>query len=1109
MRRNFKSCKSSFMCLLCLFIVSLMIGCEGGILFDGQLLRSLHQSLSTISIDQIRKTINEKRDIAIVHVPPIQPQKDVSYSDIATTFKRVANTEQVDYVYLEEQSESAVIDTLKEFYKALVIVRTDIEIWGRNDPRATKKRVQGTVPGAKVEGTKKNYKVVGTTEKIIYDEYRIGESVTTTKVVDLETLTEVFRDTKKDEYYYWDVISSTYSGKIDQTIEFVIPVSTSRFQQPALLCKEILKEKYQYPSSPSNLEIAVTFSDDYNQNRILEAGESAKLALKISNLGPEVGPAYDTQVIVHCDVLSIQIESQKSIGDIKHGESVDVSIPLTADLNILDGKATITIQAKEKRGYDAKPVQVTIPVKGLEAPKLAITRVDVNDANLGQAKGNGNGIPENGETIELLVSIQNSGVGTAFGSTLKLVETSSGVNMLSDQIELGAIEANTITKAKVVIEIPRTYAKNQLDYALRVTEVRNACPPAEKRGMYEINHLTPLLAYDFTPPGDLRNGGSGAITLIPKNEGTLAASGVQLSLKTDAAGVILENNRVNLGTLAPKAAAQPQSVIIQVPRTYTQPEIPVQISITQDGFTEIKETKRIPVHIAIPQLQLVDQSNLRQQAMQGMSSAELILAVRNNGDIAAEDVQVSLSNSIELIAFHRDTAGIGKLPSGSISDPEKFIFQVPGGVQPGTFPIQVTISQKDFPPITETLNYQILAWKPQEFEITPPEEPGRPAIPPGHVNQPPEIQIVEISDGQTLYTNHLSFIASVSDNTGVASVKGRLNGTLFYDSQTEGGSNRSNTLLTIQKELTGFHQGENILEIVAEDLDHLSQIRKLTLYYDPTVENIVKLSDPSDVDVNLPQGQANPDAAALIIGIQNYQNIPEALYADRDAIAFYHYCLTTLGIKENNIELLLNEKATLAGIKKSLRQLYNLGPQIRKVFIFYSGHGFPSLEQEPYLIPYDGDPDPTFLADTCFPLDSLYEGLDNLPAKDIVMFLDACFSGEDRMARPLLPSAKISSASIKYGKKEYELLDQGIVTEIASSMGNQISWSYDEKRHGLFTYYLLKALQDGAIQQNNSLTIGDLYTYLEQRIRTTTSRLKKAQTPVIRGRDVNKIIVRY
>jgi hypothetical protein len=53
------------------------------------------------------------------------------------------------------------------------------------------------------------------------------------------------------------------------------------------------------------------------------------------------------------------------------------------------------------------------------------------------------------------------------------------------------------------------------------------------------------------------------------------------------------------------------------------------------------------------------------------------------------------------------------------------------------------------------------------------------------------------------------------------------------------------------------------------------------------------------------------------------------------------------------------------------------------------------------------------------------------------------------------------------------------VTVFAAAFGEQISTTYKEKEHGLFTYSLLKGIKnEHVVKQDTSLAVGDLFTYV-------------------------------
>ena len=72
------------------------------------------------------------------------------------------------------------------------------------------------------------------------------------------------------------------------------------------------------------------------------------------------------------------------------------------------------------------------------------------------------------------------------------------------------------------------------------------------------------------------------------------------------------------------------------------------------------------------------------------------------------------------------------------------------------------------------------------------------------------------------------------------------------------------------------------------------------------------------------------------------------------------------------------------------------------------------------------------------------------------------------------------------------------IIAFAGSKGNQISSSYPEKEHGLFTYYLLKGLRGPADTDNDkTITLGELYSYVTTNVSKVSRRKGIEQTPVI------------
>jgi len=234
---------------------------------------------------------------------------------------------------------------------------------------------------------------------------------------------------------------------------------------------------------------------------------------------------------------------------------------------------------------------------------------------------------------------------------------------------------------------------------------------------------------------------------------------------------------------------------------------------------------------------------------------------------------------------------------------------------------------------------------------------------------------------------------------------------------------------------------------------------------------------------NIPDFKSTPrvNDFAVVIGIESYQSLPGSDYSKSDAGIVKDY-LKALGFPERNIEFMTDEKATKSSIEKTIEAwLPNRVKANSRVFIYYSGHGAPDPSKgEAYLVPYDGDPN--YLAFTGYSLKRLYEKLGNLPAAEVIVMLDSCFSGSGgrsvlaKGARPLVMMAST-------GKPPSH------IAVITASHGSQISTSSAEKGHGVFTYHFLKAIQEG------KKNLADIYETIKPQVEDEAKRLNVSQSP--------------
>ncbi|MBI4746173.1 MAG: hypothetical protein HY786_06475 [Deltaproteobacteria bacterium] len=332
--------------------------------------------------------------------------------------------------------------------------------------------------------------------------------------------------------------------------------------------------KAQERALPSDLALFVRFSDSggFFPNNSLDAGEDAEMTVTAKNTGK--GTGYATNLEITSDNPKIGFDKNINIGDIPPGETKEIKVLLKAGLDLSDGKAVFTMNLKEKRGYDAKKVVMNIPVAKLEKPKLEIVSTEIEDGNIGLAKGNGNHIVESGETVELTAFVRNSGTGPALGVNLVGSDMTSGVAWLSghETTFIGTIAPGETAKAKLAFEVPRNFDAKNIAANLRVADVR-PIDKAEYKFAQGYSKKSPDLqyAYQIYSKGakveTITNGGEYEIEVAVSNKGQIAAKNVAISF-TPASGLSLSRSRIDIGDLKDGAAAPAQRITLSAPRTF-------------------------------------------------------------------------------------------------------------------------------------------------------------------------------------------------------------------------------------------------------------------------------------------------------------------------------------------------------------------------------------------------------------------------------------------------------------------------------------------------------------------------------------------------------------
>ena len=242
-----------------------------------------------------------------------------------------------------------------------------------------------------------------------------------------------------------------------------------------------------------------------------------------------------------------------------------------------------------------------------------------------------------------------------------------------------------------------------------------------------------------------------------------------------------------------------------------------------------------------------------------------------------------------------------------------------------------------------------------------------------------------------------------------------------------------------------------------------------------------------DVDIDIPiVNNVSNYTFAVIISNEKYQMEKSVQYAENDGKMFTEYCKKTLGLPEKNVHFITN--ATLNNIKHEIKWLQDVIAVYNgdaKVIFYYAGHGIPDEQNKSaYLLPIDGyGSDVT----TGYALEDLYKALGCLPSKAVTIFLDACFSGAKRDG-DMLASARGVAIKVKQNNPT------GNMVVFTAAQGDETAYPYKDEGHGLFTYYLLKKLQE----TKGDVTLGELGDYIKTQVeRQSIVTNGKLQSPAI------------
>ena len=169
---------------------------------------------------------------------------------------------------------------------------------------------------------------------------------------------------------------------------------------------------------------------------------------------------------------------------------------------------------------------------------------------------------------------------------------------------------------------------------------------------------------------------------------------------------------------------------------------------------------------------------------------------------------------------------------------------------------------------------------------------------------------------------------------------------------------------------------------------------------------------------------------------------------------------------------------------------------------YFSGHGAPLIKGgKPYssvIVPYDASEQS--LEDTGIELDWIEKKLGDLPGNSIII-LDACFTGKEGRS---VMAQNIKGVTIAPGPKTFIPDTKDNTWWLTATSGDNFANDLPKESHGLFTFYLLKALAGAEGVDTNEdglISITETFAWTKEHVANVSAKsLGRLQVPELIGR---------
>jgi outer membrane protein assembly factor BamB len=825
-------------------------------------------------------------------------------------------------------------------------------------------------------------------------------------------------------------------------------------------------------------------SSSGNGDGKINQDETIELWVTVNNNGK--GTARDTLLKLSTSTQGVKLlQDQVLLGNIPPGQEAPGKLVFLVSSGVKAGNVDLNISVSDKGGYSKElretvavvplpavlvPTQVAVsPTAAPELPPALSYSYRINDDNTGASSGNGDGVINSGETIELFVTVKNAGKGIAKGVALSIKTEDQKIHVGQGKFIIGNIPPGSEGEGKLVFTVPSDMASGNIKFALDLNEEKGYGKSGQEMAIQLVSFPSLSYSYKILKAGENRQINPGSMVTMKmtvRNSGPGTAQGVKVNIVCNNPLVKIDTSLMDLGNI-PSGGEMDKEVSFSVDKTAKEEDLQFKLTLTdgqgykKDGDMTLAVVLPYVEEVKPPKLSCTyqfDDDSLGSSSGNGDGTinpgetVELWVTVKNTGEGTAKHVILSLESQNNNIIINQSKTDLGSIPPGSEAK-GKLLFSAKDASQKDV-KFKLDIQESQGFGVQEQIGASLKVLEvPITIAIKKPLDlmSGKP---------------VEVSDSKLT----IEGIVNAGNRIGsfeISSYVGKMEGGKNPD-WTEKGPRAVDKKEYFFTQDVNLKPGLNYISIRAVDATGKEVVQQISVIYKPKAGQMW----------------------AVVIGIGKYesQKVNPLNYSASDAQSVYDYLTSKGGFKKENVTLLLNEQATLKSVKTALGTfLREKAMKDDLVFIYYSGHGAPEIDNNSndgdglskYIVTYDADPDNLYA--TALPMDEISNIFTRLSSQRVVFFVDSCYSGASGgKTFAGQEGGKAGNISDNFLKRLSSGTGRLVIT---ASDANEVALESKKLGHGIFTYYLLQGLSGSADKDKNGfITADEVYNYLHEEV---------------------------